>query len=196
MSGRTGRGTFLGEVAFGFVVSLAAAAVALTLSFVMPSSFVARLVVTGLGLTYVVRAIARSGEKTGRIVALAVWVTVAAGLWVTGAGLPVLVAAHVALVWLARSLFTYSRLIDAGLDLGLTVMALSFAILAAVRSESVFLASWCFVLVQALHVAIPEFVSRWTTPRDEELLASDPNRGFADAFKAADEALQRLAGRG
>jgi hypothetical protein len=176
-------------------VSLVAAAAALTLSFLMPSAVVARLVITGLALAVVVRSIARSEDKTGRIVALAVWVVIAIGLWATGAGLPIVVAVHAALIWLARSLFSHSRLIHAGLDLGLTLVALSFGILAAVRTESIFLASWCFLLVQALHVCIPELAARWTAPKAERLPASDSNRGFTDAFRAADEALQRIAGR-
>jgi hypothetical protein len=192
---RTRMPTFLGEAAFGFVVSLVAAAVATALSFVMPAGVVARLIVAALGLALVLRAIAASAEKTGRIVTVAVWLAAAAGIWVTGVALPVYVAVHVTLVWLVRSLFLRSRLIEVGLDLGLTALAVSFAVLAAVRTESVFLATWSFVLIQALQVSIPGLVSRMTTAAGPETPISDPNRGFTDAFKAADEALHRIAGQ-
>jgi hypothetical protein len=194
MKARSRKLGFLGEIVFGLVISVAAAALALTLSFVLPGAFVARLIIAGLGLAVVVRSIARSEEKTGRIVTLVVWIVAAAAIWLSGAGLPTFVVVHAALAWLVRSLFAYSRLIDAGVDLGLTVLAVCFAIFAAVRTESVFLAAWCFLLVQALHVAIPGLVSSWTGAREKELPAGDPNRGFADAFKAADEALHRIAG--
>ena len=187
--------SFLGEAAFGFVLSLVAAAVALTSSFVLPAPIVMRLIVAGLGLTLVLRAIGRSGEKTGRVVTVAVWVAAAAGVWFIDAALPTYVAVHVTLVWLVRSLFSYSRLVDAGLDLGLSLLALCLAVFAAVRTESVFLATWTFLLLQALQVSIPALATRLTAPTEREMPAGDPNRGFADAFKAADEALHRIAGR-
>jgi hypothetical protein len=195
MKARVPKTSFLGEVAFGFVISLVAAAVALSLSYLMPAPFVARLVVAALGLAVVVRAISRSGERTGRIVTLAIWVVVAAAVWGAGVALPTFIVVHVTLAWLVRSLFCYARIIEAGCDFGLTLLALSFAVFAAVRTDSVFLAAWSFLLVQALHVAIPGLVARWTEPKARDLPLGDPNRGFADAFKAADEALHRIAGQ-
>lgn len=195
MTARTRLPTFLGEAAFGFVMSLVAAAVASALSFVMPAGVTARLIVAVLGLVLVLRTMAASTEKTGRIVTAAVWLAAAAGIWVTGVSLPAYIAVHVALVWLVRSLFLRSRLIEVGLDLGLTALALCFAVLAAVRTDSVFLATWSFVLIQALQVSIPGLASRMTTPAERETPISDPNRGFMDAFKAADEALHRIAGQ-
>lgn len=187
--------SFLGEIVFGFVVSLVAAAVALTLSYLLPAPFVARLVISALGLAVVIRAIARSGERTGRIVTVAIWIVVAAAIWMAGVALPTFILVHVTLAWLVRSLFCYSRIVEAGCDFGLTLLALSFAVFAAVRTDSVFLAAWSFLLVQALHVAIPGLVARWAEPKPRELPLGDPNRGFADAFKAADEALHRIAGQ-
>jgi len=196
MKARTQNRSFFGEVAFGLILSLVATAVALTLSFLMPSALVARLVIAGIGLAVVLRAIARSDERTGRIVTLVVWLAAAATVWLSGAGLPTYVVVHVTLAWLSRSLFFYSRFVEAGVDFALTLLALSFAVLAAVRTESVFLAAWSFLLVQALHVSIPGLVSRWTEPKEKDMPLGDPNRGFADAFKAADEALHRIAGQG
>jgi hypothetical protein len=193
MSARVRKPTFLGEAAAGFVMSLIAAVVALSLSFVLPAGVVARLIVATLGLTLVLRVLARSSEKTGRIVTVAVWLAAAAGIWLTGASFVSYVVVHVALVWLVRSLFAWSRLVEVALDLGLTLLALCFAVFAAVRTDSVFLATWSFLLLQALHTAIPGFVLRRTSSAERAEPGSDPNRGFADAFKAADEALQRIA---
>lgn len=195
MSARSRRPGFLGEVLFGFAVSLVAAAVALTLAFVVPGALVARLLIAAIGLTLVLRAIGRSSERTGRIVTVVVWFAAAAAVWLGGASLPVYLATHLVLAWLARSLFSYSRLLEAGLDFGLCLLAISFAVFAAVWTESVFLASWCFFLAQAFRVAIPGLAARLTTPGARDEPAGDPNRGFADAFKAADEALHRLAGQ-
>jgi hypothetical protein len=195
MKARNRRPGFLGEALFGFAVSLVAAAIALTLAFVVPAAVVARLIVAALGLTLVLRAIGRSDEKTGRVVTVVVWFAVAAAVWLSGASLPAYLAVHLALAWLARSLFSYSRLLEAGLDLALSLLAISFAVFAAVRTESVFLASWCFFLVQAFQASIPGFAARLTTPAGKDERLGDPNHGFAEAFKAADEALHRLAGQ-
>lgn len=195
MSARIRKASFLGEAAFGFLVALIAAAVALTLTYLLPAPFVARLVIAALGLAVVIRSIARSDERSGRVVTLVVWAVVAAAVWLAGVALPMFVVVHVTLVWLVRSLFCYSRIVEAGVDFGLTLLALSFAVLAAVRADSVFLAAWSFLLVQALHVAIPGLVSRWSEPKQQKVPLGDPNRGFADAFKAADEALHRIAGQ-
>ncbi|MDX1561512.1 MAG: hypothetical protein R3305_01220 [Gammaproteobacteria bacterium] len=189
------RATFLGEAVFGFVASLVAAAVALTLGFVLPGAEVARIVVAGLGLVLVLRAIGRSNEKTGRIVTVALWLAVSAGVYWLDLGLAGYVAVHATLVWLVRSLFSYARLTDAGLDLGMTALALCFAVFAAVRTDSVFLAVWCFLLVQAAQTAIPALGARLAAGKAADVPADDPNRGFADALKAADDALQRLAAR-
>lgn len=195
MSGHTQKRGFLGEAAFGFVVSLIAAAVAATLSYLMPAALVIRLVVTGLGLTFVVRAIGQSEDRTGRVLCLVAWTVAAAAVWLAGVGLPIFVIVHVTLAWLVRSLFTYSRIVEAGVDFGLTLLALSFGVYAAVRTDSTFLATWSFLLVHALHVTIPGVVSRWSGPKEHAMPLDDPNRGFADAFKAADDALHRIAGQ-
>jgi len=187
--------TFIGEAVFGFAVSLTVAAVALTLSFVMPFGIVARLVVSGIGLAVVLRAIGRSDEKTGRVVVLAIWAALTAAVWLLGMALGLFVLMQATLVWLVRSLFSYSRLMEAAIDFGLSALAISFAVFAAARTESVFLAAWCFLLVQALHVSIPGLVRSWSAPRNEALPTGDPNRAFADAFRAADQALHRIAGQ-
>lgn len=195
MSPRVRKSSFLGEAFLGLLTSLVAAAVAATLSFVMPTSVVARLVVAGLGLAIVVRVIARSDDKTGRVATLVVWMGIAAAAWYPGIDLPAYVATHVVMAWLVRSLFSRTRMLEAGLDLGLTLLALSFAIFALVRTESVLLAVWCFFLLQALHVSVPALAARITSPRNAEPIADDPNGRFTAAFRAADEALHRIAGR-
>ena len=60
-----------------------------------------------------------------------------------------------AAVWLVRSLYYYSGLLPALADLGVTALGAAFAVWAAQRSDSAWLALWCFFLVQAFHVLIP-----------------------------------------
>ena len=69
-------------------------------------------------------------------------------------GLPLAgyVLVHLGLVWLVRSLYYYSGLLPALADLGSALLGAAFAVWAAQRSDSAWLALWCFFLVQAFHV--------------------------------------------
>ncbi len=59
------------------------------------------------------------------------------------------------MLWLIRSLYFYDSVLSALVDLGLTGVALVTAIWAWLASNNLFLAFWCFFLVQALFVLIP-----------------------------------------
>lgn len=194
------RPSFFREVGFSLVLCLVAAAATAALSFVLPNYLVVRAVIAALGLAYVMHTIAGSQEKTGRIVTLVVWFVAASLAWFGNFGLPAYLAFHVTLIWLTRSLYLYSSLVEPTLDFGLTMLAVCFAAWAAIRTDSLFLSSWCFFLIQALHVAIPGVTSRFLRRADARQLnkdpdGEDPNGGFVDARNAADEALHRIAAR-
>ena len=187
--------SFLREAAFGFVVSVIAAALATTLAFVLPVGLTARALVAGLGLTLVLRTLAQSGEKSGRIVTMALWFAAAAAAWLSGIGFAAYVALHLLIAWLVRALYLRSRLTEAALDLGLAVLAASFAIFAAQRTGSVFLASWSFLLVHALGAGVPAVARVGRVAPEDTTPVKDPNADFDQAAKAADEALARIAAR-
>ena len=195
MKRRPRKGTFFGEVGFALLTSLILAAVASTLSHVVPVDIVWRTVIAGLGFVLVLRAVTRSDETTGRIVALGVWLVAAVSIWLAGVALPAYIAVHLMLVWLARSLFGYSSLIEAVLDLGLCWLAICVATLAAMRTGSLLLAAWSFLLVLAFAVVIPATAARLKSGRRTEAQDDSPNRGFEEALAAADAAVQRLAAR-
>lgn len=195
MKQRHRKPSFFREVGFGFILCLIAAATTAALSFVLPNHELVRGVIAGLGLAYLVHTIARSDEKTGRIVALVLWVVAASLAWFGNIGLPTYLAIHVTMIWLARSLYMYSSLIDPVIDFGLTLLAVFVAAWAVLRTDSLFLSSWCFFLIQALHVAIPGVTARFLRRADATQRSEDPNSGFVDARKAADEALHRIAAR-
>jgi hypothetical protein len=96
---------------------------------------------------------------------------------------------HVGAIWLVRSLYFYSGIMPALMDLGLTSLSVSAAVWAITRSGSVFLATWCFFLVQSLFVAIPPAVQRKAKP---ELNTPVDNDGFERAKRQADAALRQL----
>ena len=72
------------------------------------------------------------------------------------------------------------------MDLGLSALSISAAVWAITHSGSVFLATWCFFLVQALFVTIPPALKRRAARRQA------PPQHFEHARRRADEALRQL----
>jgi hypothetical protein len=95
---------------------------------------------------------------------------------------------HVGAIWLVRSLYFHSGVIPALMDLGLCALGICAAVWAVDRSGSVFLATWCFFLVQASFVAIPSTVRTRHAGQDGTADAGD----FERARRQADEALRQL----
>jgi hypothetical protein len=145
-----------------------------------------RAVIALLGFAYVIYAIGRSGERVGRITTLACWLAVAAAAWLAGLPLAAYVLAHLGAVWLVRSLYYYSGLLPAVADLGITLLGAAFAVWAAQRADSAWLAFWCFFLVQAFHVSIPKSLTRRSA-------LDTPDGAFARAHRAAEAAVRRLS---
>ncbi len=184
------RPTFLGGVGIAFLFSFFAAAVFAALTPVLGSYFVLRLLIAGLGLAYVVYLLSRSRERTGRIITLVLWAVIAVATWFMGPPLSLYLVIHVGMLWLIRSLYLYSSALSALADLGLSALSLAAAVWAASQSGSVFLAVWCFFLVQALFTAIP----RSMKPKAKSRPGDDES--FERAHRAAEAAVRRLTANG
>lgn len=175
------------ELCAALVLSLAGGALFASLGLVAPFEAATRAVVAVLALAYVCYRLSRSEEPTGRIVVLVLWCALAAGAWILDLPLGTYLVTHVALLWLVRSLYGHNGLLGAAADLGLTAVSLSFAVWAAMRTQSFFFAAWCFFLLQAAHV--------WTCRFDrkaERAGDGDENRIFNSALHAAEDALRRM----
>jgi hypothetical protein len=146
-------------------------------------------VIPGLGLAYLLFLFSRSEERVGRITTISLWSALAAVSWWIAPPLPMYLLIHVAAVWLVRSLYFYSSLFPALLDLGLNALSISASVWAITRSGSVFLATWCFFLVQALFVAIPPAIKEKPAAESKAAVGNDK---FERAKRQADEALRTL----
>ena len=178
--------TFLREALFGAALALAASiAVTALLPFAGPAASL-RLLVPALALAYLVFTLT-GASRTGRVTTFTLWASGAFALWLWSPGLLTYIALHVGAVWFIRAVYRYDRLLPALADLALSVASIAAAAWAASRTGSVFLATWCLFLVQALSAGIP----RGDHPRDGVAPATeDP---FDDARRRAEEALTRLA---
>lgn len=183
------RHSFPHGVCFAAVLALLASIATTVLTPIVSAVVLYKLLVPALSLAYIVYFLARSPEKVGRVTTLALWTAVSAGAWIVAPPLSLYIALHVGAVWLIRSIYAYSSIVSALLDLGLNAAAVSSMYWAAVHSGSIFLAIWCFFLVQALFVTIPPEVIRQASGK----AATDPEiEQFERARRRADAALRQL----
>lgn len=183
------RPTFLHGVFVAAILGFFASVVVATLTPFVGLGAVIRLVIPALGLAYLLYLFSRSNERLGRVTALTAWGALAALVWWTAPSLPLYLLVHVAAVWLIRSLYFYSSVLPALLDLGVSTLSVSATVWAISRSGSVFLATWCFFLVQALFVAIPPTVKG---KQKSQPIRAIENEGFEQARRQADQALRQL----
>lgn len=183
------RPTFIHGVIVAAVLGFFASAVVATLTPFVGLGAVIRLVIPALGLAYLLFLFSRSTERLGRVTTLSFWSALAAITWWVAPPLPLYLLIHVGAVWLVRSLYFYSGLIPALMDLGISTLSVSATVWAITRSGSVFLATWCFFLVQALFVAIPPSMQNKRKALPEKAADNDT---FNHARRQADEALRQL----
>jgi hypothetical protein len=187
MSKHTNPPSFGHSLGAALLFSLCGAAVLVALAPFAGSGTALRAVIMLLGLAYVLYLLGKSGERVGRIATVALWIAAASGTWFMGLPLVAYALVHVGLVWLVRSLYYYSGLLPALADLGLSLLGAAFAVWAAQRSGSAWLAFWCFFLVQAFHVLIPATLGGRAGP------STGGDDAFARAHRAAEAAMRRLS---
>jgi hypothetical protein len=182
------RPSFIQGVIVAAILGFFASAVVAALTPFVGLGAVIRLVIPALGLAYLLYLFSRSTERLGRVTTLAVWSALAAATWWVAPPLPFYLLIHVGAVWLVRSLYFYSGPLPALIDLGISTLSVSAAAWAITRSGSVFLATWCFFLVQALFVAIPP------TPQRAKSAPGRPvnDDNFDNARRQANQALRQL----
>lgn len=147
---------------------------------------VLQLVITGLGLGYVLYLLSRSREQIGRVTSLAGWCMMATLTWLATPPLSLYLMAHLSAVWVIRSLYYHTGVLPALVDLGLSGLALAAGVWALAYSGSLFLTIWSLFLVQALFVAIPSLNRDGPTE-------ADTGERFARAHRSAESVLRKLS---
>lgn len=147
-----------------------------------------RVVVPTVGLAYVVAVISSSRVQYGKAIAITVWTVCAGAAWMAQPTMGLLVAAHVTILWLARSLFRAHTGFGVLLDAGLCALAVAAAFWAAVETGSLFLSLWCFFLTLSMDTAMP---LAWTG----SVRNADSAERFERAHQSASAALRRLSVR-
>jgi hypothetical protein len=183
------RPTFSHGVIVAAVFAFFTSAMIATLTPFVGFMSVIRFVIPALALAYVLYLFSRSKERVGRVTTLCLWSALAAVTWWAAPPLPLYLLIHVGAMWLVRSLYFYSGVLPALMDLGLNTLSIAAAVWAISHSGSVFLATWCFFLVQALFVTIPPAVKAKTNSAKNTVVENEP---FERARRQADRALTQL----
>jgi len=178
---------FLEGVGVALIASISGAVGYFAFSLLFPPVLSLQLVIMLGSLSYILYLLSRSQTRTGRVSVLSFWTLATLLIWLFTPDLINFTLLQVALLWLVRSLYFHNGPLAAIADLGLNGLALIAAIWAILQTGSLFLAIWCFFLVQALFVAIPHI-----RPQGQTSPAADDNR-FDKARHAAEQALGKLS---
>ncbi len=178
----------------GISIALAASITATALFTVLISFFsmesVIKLLIALLSLGYISYLLSRSRERLGRATLIGSWLLVTTAIWFLTPSLALYGLTHLGLIWIVRALYHYSSLLSALADLGLNAVALAAATWAASQTDSLFITTWCFFLIQALFVYIPPKLFRKTaTPAGID----NYDDRFQQAHHAAEAALHKLS---
>jgi hypothetical protein len=182
---------FFNGVLVALILALVAGAAYAGLGAVFPRPLVLQLIVTVVAGAYVVYLLGRSGEKTGRLATLVGWLLCACGAGLLAPNIAVLLCVHAVMIWLVRALYFHNSVLTALTDLGLCCFALAASVWAVQQSGSLFMAVWCFFLVQALYAVIPATFSA----KGPACEPAAPDT-FDRAHRAAESAVRRIASLG
>jgi len=149
-----------------------------------------RILLSVLAVSYLLYLIRRSNERTGRVVIIAVWISMTLASLLLGASLTWFALIQLASVWIVRSLYFHTSILPALLDLGLVGFGLVAAGWAILQTGNVMTAIWCFFLSQSLFVLIPTFADR---QHIQDFFVPVEQDRFQSAHRVALDAVRKLS---
>ena len=191
------RPAFSEGIIVAILVSLVVTVAFTVLSSFFPTRWLLQVMIAGVSFSYICYLLVRSQEKTGRLTVVAVWAMVTVITWLFSPSTMITLFVHVGLIWLVRALYYYTSLIVALIDLGLTLFGIAAAIWTLLYTNSLFLSVWCFFLIQALFVVLPNDLSSglFKTKNQMSKASSSQDDVFEQAYLSAQSALRQLTTR-
>lgn len=186
------RPSFSEGVLVALIASVAGSMGHSMLPLMLGTSVATRVLVATLGMAYVLYLLSRSQERTGRVVTVAAWLSLAAVGWFLVTDTLLYVAIHLGMIWLVRSLYHQPGPLAALADLALNGFALMAGLWAYMHADSLLLGVWSFFLVQALFVVVPSVTG---PDRQRDTTFDHQPDPFQAAHRSAEAALRRLSGQ-
>jgi len=153
------------------------------------SPFMLEVIISIVCLAYISYLMIRSGERLGRMVVFTIWFATTILAFVFTSSLTIFILFQLGVIWIVRSLYFYDSVLAALLDLGLIGLGALISIWAWYNTGNVFIAMWCFFLMQALFVFIPHLLKSSTSSKSSPNRVSDQ---FDRAHLAAEQALRQI----
>lgn len=172
------------------IASILASSMFTGVSWLFGTTGTLELMISVISMAYLCYLLFRCQEKAGRIVVFILGSVITFGLYLLPVPLLLLILCHIAMCWLVRSLYFYSSVLSALIDLGLQGLSLLAAVWAGMHSNSLFLGVWCFFLLQALFIFIPPRICR--SARSQQNIRTKGDQ-FEQAHRHAEAALRRLS---
>lgn len=180
---------FLPGVALALVISLVGGVLFSLLKPYWGTDVALRLLIALAAMTYGGVLLRGYPVRVGLVTTVVVWSLVSGLVWLIPPGLFLFLLVHMGLVWLLRCCYCHQSLLAVLLDGALQGASLVAALWALQQTGSVMLSLWCFFLVQALFVVIPDQLGGAT----HALRTEATDAGFQRAHRSAEAALRRLS---
>ena len=152
----------------------------------LPEVHALNWLVAMLTSAYITALLARSQRRQGRVIVFCVLIFLQISwlYWITN---PLVVASlNLGFSALARCFFYYRRLLVISLDMGLSTLGLLVSLWSVQHNQSLFLAVWCYFLVQAAVLPCIQFILQRTRG---DRAVNTPR--FEHALRVAEAALRR-----
>jgi len=181
---------FFESIIVAVIFSVVVALVFTVMSAFFPTRWLLQALITGGSFIYILYLLYRSTEKSGRVAVATLWLVYALAAWAFAPSILIMLFAHVAAIWLVRTLFYHNSLLIAVCDLGLIIFSVLATIWTLLHTHSVLLATWVFFLLQSLYSILPEKLQA-PTRQQPQAQANE----FERAYSAAQTAVRQLSGQ-
>lgn len=181
--------TFFEGVAVALVASVVIAACTFVFARVFVSTGLLQILIAMVSAAYIGYLMIRSRERLGRLTVFSVWFGATLLSMIFVPSLVMFALMQLGMIWVIRSLYYYNSVLAALADLGLIGLSTAIALWAWLNTHSLFLAMWCFFLVQALFVLIPK---QFKTQNSKDLNSNHASDRFEHAYLAAEQAVRQL----
>lgn len=182
--------SFLEGLGIALIASICGGALLLGLAPWFTWSFMFKLIGTGIAGGYVVYLLIRSPRRVGRITVLTTWIFLATLAWLFVPSALLLIALHLCMVWMIRSMYFYNSPSAALIDLILCGLSLAAAAWGFRHTGSLAIGIWCLFLIQAVVAMIPSDFRSSTHPPAGR---STESKRFERAYRSAEWALRKLS---
>ncbi len=155
------RFSFIRSAIVGFLISLTTWALYLPLSISLGTYSAIALSCSAATLAYLLFLLSNSESRFGRVTVVVLFCLSSMTLLLLSPPISVFALVNITFIWVARACYFHQRVLVALVDLVITTLSFAVAIAAAMQSQSVFIAFWCFFLLQSMILPAINYGLTW-----------------------------------